>query len=249
MDPGPLVTDARISPDAARNAIANIVLTFDEALAPATANNPASFMLHTIGKDKRPGTSDDVMLDVATAAYDDARRTVTLTPQTRKPLKLNQFIRVTAKGTGGVTNLGGAALDGDANNAPGGDFTRSLGLGTKLSFIDPTGDTVALTLKKGGLIELSLPSTGDPTVRLLGTVAGTSTLTGSVKKPRTGGGDGRATIASIAGSTGVNTAGLIRCSPTLTLGCFQIGTLAAAVVDSLLTAGDLSRDQFVADGA
>ncbi len=234
MDPGPLVTDARINPTAARKNIANIVLTFDEALAPATANNPASFMLHTTGRDKRPGTVDDVMLGIATAVYDDALRTVTLTPQADKPLKLNQFLRVTAKGTGGVTNLGGASLDGDANNSPGGDFIRSLGLGTKLSFTDPTGDVVALALKRGGLIELSLPSTGDPTVRLMGTVAGTSTLTGTVKKPKTAPSDGRATIASITGTTGVNTAGVVRCSPAVTTNCLAIGSISAMVVDAIL---------------
>ena len=179
------------------------------------------------------------MLTVASAVYDAALRTVTLTPQSAKPLKLNQFIRVTAKGTDGVTNLGGAALDGDADSDPGGDFTRSLGLGTKLSFTDPSLDVVTLTLKKGGLIELTLPSIGDPTARLSGTVAGTSSLTGTVKKPKTGASDGRATIASITGSADVNSTGLVRCSPAVTTNCLAIGSIAAAIVDRLLDSDDL----------
>jgi hypothetical protein len=238
-DPGPHVTDARINANATRKAIANIVLTFDEALTELAAENPASYVLKRAGKDNRLGTPDDVTVPVVTAVYDDALLTVTLTAQSRKPLKLNQFLRVTAKGTGGVTSEGGAALDGDVNNLPGGDFVRSLGLGTKLSFIDPTSDTVSITLKNGGLIELSLPITGDPTVRLTGTVAGTSALTGTVKKPKTGASDGRATVASITGAAGVNTTGLVRCSPTVTTNCLAIGSISAAIVDRLLDSNDL----------
>lgn len=232
-DPGPHIIDARLTPSAAGKTIGSLILTFDEALTESTAENPASYLLQLAGKDKRFGTSDDATVP-ATADYDAALLTVTLTPQSAKPLKLNQFLRLTAPGTAGVTSLSGAALDGDSNIAPGGDFTRTLGLGTKLSYLDPTGDTVALTLKKGGLIELSLPSTGDPTVRLMGAAGGTSSLTGTVKKPKTGASDGRATIAAIAGTSGVNTTGLVRCSPAVTTNCMTIGSVSAMVVDAIL---------------
>jgi hypothetical protein len=63
-------------------------------------------------------------------------------------------------------------------------------------------------------------------------------LTGTVKKPKTGASDGRATIAAITGSADVNSTGLVRCSPTVTSNCLVIGAISAAVVDSLLDTGD-----------
>jgi hypothetical protein len=42
---------------------------------------------------------------------------------------------------------------------------------------------------------------------------------------------------------------LPRCSPTLTSNCFAIGSISAVLVDSLLTAGALSRQTLLADGA
>jgi hypothetical protein len=236
---GPRVTDVRIQSNRARTSIARIILSFDSALAPLSANNPASFRLHTAGRDKRIDTGDDVRLPIADAVYDDARRTVTLKPPTRR-LKLNQFIRVSALGTGGVTDSIGTALDGDANNAPGGNFVRSLGIGTTLSYTDASGDIVSLTLKRGGLVEISLPSTGDPTARLTGTVAGSSRLTGSVKKPRSGG-DGQTSLASIAGSAGVNLNDLPICgsgSPPRATRCFDVAAISATVVDMLFESNE-----------
>jgi hypothetical protein len=40
---------------------------------------------------------------------------------------------------------------------------------------------------------------------------------------------------------------LVRCSPTVTTGCLDIGTVSAMVIDSLLASGELSRDRFVAE--
>jgi RHS repeat-associated protein len=233
-DSGPHITDVRLNADASGKAITLAVLAFDAALNEVTAENPSSFVWQLAGKDNRFGTGDDATIPIASAVYDDALRTVTLTPQTGKPLKLNQFVRITAKGDSGATNLNGTALDGDADNVPGGDFVRTLGLGTKLSYVDPTGDAVTLSIKKRGLIELSLSATGDPTVRLSRTVAASSALAGTVKKAKGNGADGRTSIAAITGAAGVSTAGLNRCSSPQATNCFELGVVSAMVVDSLL---------------
>jgi len=54
----------------------------------------------------------------------------------------------------------------------------------------------------------------------------------TVKKPQTGGGDGRTSLAAITGSVGVNRTGLPICrtgSPPLTSNCFSIESISAVV--------------------
>jgi hypothetical protein len=69
-------------------------------------------------------------------------------------------------------------------------------------------------------------------------MAGSSVLSGKVKKSKTS--DGIVAIASLSGTAGVDLAKLARCSPTLTSSCFDIGAVSAMLVDSLLAAGELT---------
>jgi hypothetical protein len=144
---------------------------------------------------------------------------------------------VTVLSAATLTDARGNILDGDGDFTTGDAHTVLLGRGTKFSIIDAAGDKGSLKLAKGGVMEFRL-GLGDaaPNVQLLDVVAGSSALSGKVKKSKTG--DGRVTIASLTGTTGVNLEKLVRCSPTVTAGCLDIGVLSAAVVDRLLEERD-----------
>jgi len=220
----PTVLSATLTPDAARRNLAAINVAFDEALAPAGANNIANYVVRAPGRDKRLGTGDDVTVPLRSATLDAAANSVRLVPMTAQ--KLNLFFQINVLAKTDLTDVAGNALAADA--APGVAFSTIVGLGTKLRFVDPDGDSVSLALTRGGLVQLTAGSTG-VRLRLDGTT-GASTLTGSVKQPRRGGGgNGTAVIQSItAPSTFVNRlpASIVVNDP--------IQPVLAAVIDELL---------------
>jgi hypothetical protein len=57
-----------------------IVLSFDGALDPKQANNPANYSLVALGHDEKLGTADDRWVRIASAVYDPAANAVTLRP-------------------------------------------------------------------------------------------------------------------------------------------------------------------------
>jgi uncharacterized repeat protein (TIGR01451 family) len=93
-----------------------LVLTFDEALDPARAQNPENYEIVALeGAHRR--------IRVKEAAYNPATRSVTLTPSRR--LNLHNLFRLTVIGTGpgGVTDASGNPLDGQNNPGdPGHNF-------------------------------------------------------------------------------------------------------------------------------
>jgi uncharacterized repeat protein (TIGR01451 family) len=87
-----------------------LVLTFDEPLDPARAQNTANYEIVALGGAHR-------RIRVKSAAYNPATRKVTLRPSHR--LNLHDLFRLTVVGTGpsGVTDASGNPLDGQ--NTPG----------------------------------------------------------------------------------------------------------------------------------
>ncbi|APW61472.1 beta strand repeat-containing protein [Paludisphaera borealis] len=106
--------------------ITAIKVTFNQPLAPATAVNPANFLVVGVGPDNRYGTADDYSIGL-TPTYDPSTFTVTLTPW--EPIVGNTFYHLTLVGTsGGLVNLGGTSLSGDGATA-GTDNQSSLARG------------------------------------------------------------------------------------------------------------------------
>jgi len=99
-----------------------IVLTFNTALDPARANNPANYQLVAKSRDERFGVSVGETFPFASATYNAANRTVTLRP-VAKGLVLRVVYQLTVRGSGptGLTDPHGAPLDGVGTGGASGD--------------------------------------------------------------------------------------------------------------------------------
>ncbi len=97
----------------------SIVLTFNGALDPATAQDPANYRIVLVGRGNRA-------VRVVAAAYDAATNTVTLTPAQRLNLHWTYRLTVNGKLPTGVTGATGVPLDGAGANQPGTDFVANI---------------------------------------------------------------------------------------------------------------------------
>lgn len=192
--------------------ITSVVLTFDRALDPASAQNPAAFrMIEKFRKDDSDGGffdgEDDSDVDsdrirIESAAYDPAANTVTLTPRNAFDLSRHfTVIVVRGRGPNAVLEAGGAELDGDGNGRPGGDAVLRFKAAAKktLSFRDADGDRARLKVEGPGRIFYLAPKFGrsTPSVFLRDTSSTSTLLSGTVKKARNG--DGVADLAQLNG--------------------------------------------------
>jgi hypothetical protein len=104
-----------------------LVLTFDRALDPSTAQNVKNYRLVDHG---------GRLLAIRSAVYDAAARTVTLRPMKR--LSLHHRYRLTIDGTSstGVRDMSGRLMDGARIGRPGSDYTTMV-LGKRLAIPNP----------------------------------------------------------------------------------------------------------------
>ncbi|MFM7594412.1 MAG: cadherin repeat domain-containing protein, partial [Isosphaeraceae bacterium] len=103
--------------------ISSIVITFDGDLNSASARNLANYLLLNPGRDKKLGTRDDLRVALRSAAYDSARRTITLTPRAALNIATGLTFQLQVKGLQDSTQ---AAIDGDRNLTPGGTVLVNL---------------------------------------------------------------------------------------------------------------------------
>lgn len=117
----PIITAQNLVVD--RKGIQAIVLTFNKPLEPVLSTALANYSV-TLHNGRGPAVS------LASATYDEATRSVRLTPQ--KPMRFGPFYKLTVNGEGapGVVDLGGTVLDGDYNGLQDGIFTSRIGRGT-----------------------------------------------------------------------------------------------------------------------
>jgi hypothetical protein len=184
--------------------IGTLVLTFSEALATAPALATSNYSVLAFGRDGLPGTADDRAIPVAGLALDPTATVLTITLGAGIPA--GQFAQLAVSGVaGGLTDLAGNLLDGDANGQPGGTYLSTFARGTNLAYRDADGDQVSLGIRGGGLMELTRDSRGEAqVVRVVNPVPFRSTLFGSVRR---GSGRGTTTIQRISG---VNRFGEVR---------------------------------------
>ncbi|MEO6808560.1 MAG: Calx-beta domain-containing protein, partial [Isosphaeraceae bacterium] len=240
---GPTVTDIQLLGGIR---VTGVVLSFSEPLNPVTASDPRNYALFATNQRLRGGGRGDVSVPIASVLYDPISNRVLLTPV--RPLQANQLYRVVANaGPGGLTDLAGNPLDGDANGVNGTNLVRTFARGTNLVYGDSNGDAVNLRLSGGGFLSLVRAANGDAqVVSILGNARRHSTISGSVRPSRTGG-DGVTTIGRI---DGLEPFGRIRSTlrtPPFIVGnqpLFAPSLIRPAAVDALLASGDLvNRNQ------
>jgi hypothetical protein len=124
---GPRVTALRAI--SARRGLGSIVISFSEDLDPARAENLLNYgySVLSFGRDRRPGTRDDLIVGLRSATYDPVARTVTLRTDgvihSRIPFRvtINETTNVPGAGVG-VSDRFGNLLDGDDDGRAGGVF-------------------------------------------------------------------------------------------------------------------------------
>jgi hypothetical protein len=201
---GPTITNLQVVSNG--KAITAIVLSFDTALDPTRADNVANYgyAFRTPGASGLFGTYDAGLDKITSASYNPANNTVTLTPAA--PLPLNRFAQIVInQNANPLTGAGVADITGALLNAgiTGGPYFAEFALGSKLTYIDATGNKVSLKLTGGGVMELRLGSNSDAQqLRIVGARLGRSTLTGTVRRAAPTA-TGRTPLAVLLGSSGV----------------------------------------------
>lgn len=109
-----------------------LVVSFSGALDRGDAENVGGYRLVEFGRDRKFGTRDDRRKVLASATYDAATNTVTLSPRGRAFARSQQLSIFASL----VSDSQGRQLDGDANGQPGGDFVgivRRQGLSARVT--------------------------------------------------------------------------------------------------------------------
>ena len=219
-----------------------VVVTFNEAMDPATVQDKASYVLvkHIntnsssdsggffdipFTDNSTPAKSDLVKIHFSSAVYDDATHSVTLTPKHTFEIRRRfRVLRVAGKGDHAITDAAGMALDGNYDGVPGGNAALKYKShrGQYVNIKDVDGDRLKLHLSGPGQILLTQrrgdPDPNGPLVFLIGTNASRSTLSGQVmiNKKR---GDG---IVPLAELTGISSAQVtILNDPSIPIGMTQ----------------------------
>ncbi len=166
--------------------ITSLIISFNEPLAAATADNPANFELAGVGKKGTFSTQHDMPLAIEPPVYDPSNFTVTLVPT--HALGINQFYSLLLKGTpGGITNGGGIELAGAGAGQIGTNFTALFAQGTNLKYTDAGGNQVSFGVKGGGYLQDLLTGSGvGQRLVLVGEVPHRTIVSGSVKQGKHG---------------------------------------------------------------
>jgi hypothetical protein len=101
----------------------SIVLTFGQALNPASAESLGNYSLYLVKNRPHNRPPKETLVKIKSAVYDPTTMTVTLTTKTK--LNKTGVYSLTVSGTG-VTNLNGSPLAG-SNGVPGTNYTTILG--------------------------------------------------------------------------------------------------------------------------
>jgi hypothetical protein len=98
-----------------------LVVSFSGSLDAGPAQGLGAYHLVAAGKDKKVGTKDDKNLAIASASYDPAAHTVTLTPRGKVP---SQAVQLTITAAA-LLDAHSQPIDGNRDGRPGGDYTAT----------------------------------------------------------------------------------------------------------------------------
>lgn len=194
--------------------VASVVLTFTDSLDPASAQNTGAYF---VGRNT-PGTKDAFWdpldlndnspqtdrIALQSAVYDDATRTVTLTPATAfNVMDRLRRIRVSGRGASAVRDAAGVPFDGNRDGVPGDSGVMRLRVqATKtVVFRDADGDRARVKLTgPGKIVSITAKRRQTPPILFLNRTNALKTgVTGFVVRNRRTG-DGVATIRQLSGT-------------------------------------------------
>lgn len=141
---GPRLTNAQF---VGGSSVTAIVLSFSEALDPASVSNLAAYSLVGTGKGAAGGT-----IPIFAPTYDPATQTVTILPS--RPLPNGSTYILVINPLGGPTDRFGNRIDGNGDGIAGDPSVITFARGTNLTYADPDSDSVNLRLRGAGNIEL-----------------------------------------------------------------------------------------------
>jgi hypothetical protein len=108
--------------------ITQLELTFDASMDAASVQNISNYQLINAGRDGKLGTKDDTKLTISKVAYNSATRVaVVTTKQAMTTTGIYRLTVVSAPPAAGVKSVSGQLIDGDNNNAAGGNYIKSFG--------------------------------------------------------------------------------------------------------------------------
>ena len=132
-----------------------VVITFNESMDPATAQDRASYVLvKHINKDSQddsggffdipftdnstPASSELVRIHFSSAVYDDATHSVTLTPKHTFEIRRRfRILRVAGRGDHAITDAAGMPLDGNNDGQAGGNAAAEVQVAPRPERHDP----------------------------------------------------------------------------------------------------------------
>jgi hypothetical protein len=100
-----------------------VAVTFSAALDPSTAQDASAYHLVAISRSRKIGPGANKPIPIASATYNPATYTVTLTPRGKLP---NQALQL-AINTALVRDPQGQPIDGNLDGQPGGNFVANVG--------------------------------------------------------------------------------------------------------------------------
>ena len=222
--------------------INSVVLLFSEPLNGAAAEHLANYQVFSSpGHDRLwNNRADNTPVRITRARHVPGSdgSTVILDLETgRRGVRLNTLFQIIVSPTAGLSDRAGNLLDGNQDGVAGDEYATVIGMGTRLTYVEPDKDKVTLSVKHGGAMLLTLQPVAAGLVgqdlQLIDTVP-TTALVGGVTKSRSG--DGQATLRSVSPAQ----AGRHLRAPSIRV--TDDGGIDAQVVDALLANGEVLEE-------
>ena len=138
------------------------------------------------------------VVPIAAVSYNAATDAVTVVPASALPSGQYDQIEVVGTGATAIRDLAGNLLDGNGSGTAGTNYVASFAQGTRLQYVDNSGNRVTLQLKGGGYLEQVRDATGEGILLdIVGMVPHRTTLNGNIKGPKKH--KGQTNLGTIAG--------------------------------------------------
>jgi uncharacterized repeat protein (TIGR01451 family) len=143
--------------------------------------NPLYAMISTNYQLVAPALGNAV-ITLIPRAYNPASESITLVPSVPLPSGVYYHLQLVGTGPTAIRDVAGNLLDGSGAGVPGSNYVASFAQGTRLQYLDGTGNHVTLKLTGGGYMEQVLDANNEGQVlNVVGEVPHRTTLAGSVK--------------------------------------------------------------------